>query len=373
MSVAELPVPMGSGGPPERVPPQDVAAEMSVLGAMMLSKDAIADVVENLREGDFYRPSHQTIYAAVIDLYGRGEPADAITVAAELTRAGELARVGGAAYLHTLVAGVPTAANAGYYARIVGERAILRRLVEAGTRIVQIAQTGDGEVDDIVDRAQAEVYDVTERRSSEDYQPLSTIMGDALAEIEAIGNRGGAMVGVPTGFTDLDALTNGLHPGQLVVLAARPGDRQGARARHAAADPGGVDHDGRGARRRPRPRRRRPTDPRDRRHRRHGRSTVLPPGAQRRDGDRRRCRSHVADADAGGAPPSSGSIVRLAGLEIRTTAEIAKNREVRTAGPSGTTTASRRPRRWSCPPRQLPLPPYTLGVWLGDGTVGVAA
>ena len=137
---------------------------------MLLSKDAIADVVEVVRGADFYRPAHEIIYDAILDLYGRGEPADAITVAAELTRRGELARIGGAPYLHTLISTVPTAANAGYYAEIVRERAILRRLVEAGTRIVQIGYAADGaDVDEIVDRAQAEVYAVTERRTSEDY------------------------------------------------------------------------------------------------------------------------------------------------------------------------------------------------------------
>ena len=146
------------------VPPQDEGAEQSVLGAMLLSKDAIADVVEVLRGADFYRPAHELIYDAVLDLYGRGEPADAITVSAELTRAGDLARVGGAPYLHTLVAGVPVAANAGYYAGIVREKAILRRLVDAGTKIVQIGYAGEGQVDDVVDQAQAEVYGVTDKR-----------------------------------------------------------------------------------------------------------------------------------------------------------------------------------------------------------------
>jgi replicative DNA helicase len=207
---------------PDRTPPHDVAAEQSVLGAMMLSKDAIADVVETIREGDFYRPAHQSVYATVLDLYGRGEPADAVTVAAELTRTGDIGRIGGAPYLHTLVAMVPTAANAGYYARIVREQAILRRLVEAGTRIVTMGYGAPGDVDDLVDRAQAEVYEVTERRTSEDYAPLREIMDEALSEIEAISNRGGEMVGVPTGFAELDKLTNGLHPGQMVILAARP-------------------------------------------------------------------------------------------------------------------------------------------------------
>ena len=189
---------------------------------MLLSKDAIADVVEVVREGDFYRPAHQTIYSAILDLYGKGEPADAVTVAAELAKSGDIARIGGATYLHTLVSMVPTAANGGYYGRIVREQAILRRLVEAGTRIVQMGYTGTGDVDDMVDRAQAEVYDVTDRRTSEDYLPLRDIMGEALNEIEAISNRGGEMIGVPTGFIELDKLTNGLHPGQLVIVAARP-------------------------------------------------------------------------------------------------------------------------------------------------------
>ena len=207
---------------PDRTPPQDVAAEQSVIGAMLLSKDAIADVVESLREGDFYRPAHQLIYSSILDLYGRGEPADAVTVSAELTRIGELGRVGGAPYLHTLVASVPTAANASYYALIVKERAVLRRLVEAGTRIVQMGYAGDGDVDQIVDRAQAAVYDITDRRTAEDYLPLSAIMPGTLEEIDAISSRGGVMAGVPTGFHDLDTLTHGLHAGQMIVIAARP-------------------------------------------------------------------------------------------------------------------------------------------------------
>jgi replicative DNA helicase len=218
MSVVELP----SAAPNvERTPPQDIAAEQCVLGGMMLSKDAIADVVEVLRGHDFYKPAHQAVYDAIIDLYGRGEPADAVTVAAELSKRGEIARMGGAPYLHTLISSVPTAANAGYYAKIVRERAILRRLVEAGTRIVQLAYS-TGDADDVVDQAQAEVYAVTERRASEDYLRLSEIMEGALDEIDAINSRGGQLTGVPTGFADLDQLTNGLHPGQLVIVAGRP-------------------------------------------------------------------------------------------------------------------------------------------------------
>ena len=208
--------------PGDRTPPQDNAAEQSVLGSMLLSKDAIADVVEEVQAVDYYRPAHEIIHDVIIDLYGRGEPADPITVADELQKRGELQRIGGAPYLHTLSANVPIAANAGYYAAIVREKAILRRLVEAGTRIAAMGYSGEGEINDVVDSAQAEVYKVTDRRSSEDYAPLSDIMSGVLDEIEMIGNREAGLYGVPTGFADLDDLTNGLHAGQMIIVAARP-------------------------------------------------------------------------------------------------------------------------------------------------------
>jgi replicative DNA helicase len=219
----------GEGSDPgstfDRQPPQDLTAEQSVLGGMLLSKDAIADVVEVLQPDDFYRPAHQTVYDCILDLYGRGEPADAVTVSSELQRRGDLIRLGGAPYLHTLIATVPTAANAAYYAEIVAEKAILRRLVEAGTRIVQLGYHGaDGaEVNEVVDRAQAAIYEVTERSTSEDYVALEELLQPTMDEIDAIASRGGVALGVPTGFADLDAATNGLHPGQMIVVAARPG------------------------------------------------------------------------------------------------------------------------------------------------------
>lgn len=211
-----------SSSPVDRTPPQDMAAEQSVLGAMLISKDAIADVTEVLRGVDFYRPAHETIYDVVVDLYGRNEPVDMVTVAAELQRRGDLQKIGGAPYLHTLAANVPIASNAAFYAEIVKEKATLRRLVEAGTKIVQIGYAGEGEVDDIVDEAQAEVFKLTEKRASEDYAPLSDIMGGVLDEIEAISNREAGIYGIPTGFADLDELTNGFHGGQMIIVAARP-------------------------------------------------------------------------------------------------------------------------------------------------------
>jgi replicative DNA helicase len=220
------PAPYAPGEAPrsagDRTPPQDMAAEQSVIGSMLISKDAIASVSEVLRGNDFYRPAHETIHDAIIDLFGRGEPVDMVTVAAELQRRGELQRIGGAPYLHTLAANVPIAANAEFYAQIVHETAILRRLVDAGTKIAQLGYAGEGQVDDIVDRAQAEVYQITDRRATEDYAPLSDIMDKVLDEIEAIGNREAGLYGVPTGFADLDDLTNGLHSGQMIIVAARP-------------------------------------------------------------------------------------------------------------------------------------------------------
>ncbi|MEU7631712.1 replicative DNA helicase [Nocardia sp. NPDC049220] len=209
-----------------RQPPHDLVAEQSVLGALLLSKDAIADVVEVIRSDDFYRPAHQNIYDSILDLFGRGEPADSVTVAADLNRRGELNRIGGAPYLLTLTQTVPTAANAAYYAEIVAEKATLRRLVSAGTRIVQYGYAGvDGrDVAEVVDRAQAEMYEVTERRrTGEDFLPLADLLQPAMDEIDAIATHGGMAAGIPTGFTDLDELTNGLHAGQMIIVAARPG------------------------------------------------------------------------------------------------------------------------------------------------------
>ena len=206
----------------DRTPPQDVAAEQSVLGAMMMSKDAIANVVEVVKGRDFYRPAHELIYDAILDLYGKGDPADPITVAAELTRRGEIGKVGGHIYLHELLSSVSIAANAGYYALIVREKAVLRRLVEASIRIAQMGYEGTGEVADIVDQAQQTIYNVTDAKASEDYKPLSALIEPTWNELEAIASRGGRLAGVPTGFAELDELTNGLHPGQMIIVAARP-------------------------------------------------------------------------------------------------------------------------------------------------------
>jgi replicative DNA helicase len=206
----------------ERTPPHDLLAEQSALGGMMLSKDAVADVVETVRASDFYIPKHEIIFDAILSLYSHGEPTDVIAVTDELTKIGELSRAGGAEYLHTLTSLVPTAANAGFYSTIVAERALLRRLVEAGTRIAQMGYSGEGEVLDLVNTAQVEIYSVTGGSQTEDYVPLTDAVTAAIDEIEAAKLKDGQMSGVPTGFADLDELTNGFHGGQLIIVAARP-------------------------------------------------------------------------------------------------------------------------------------------------------
>lgn len=360
--------PWGPGAPAafERVPPQDLDAEQSVLGGMLLSKDAIADVVEVLKGHDFYRPAHETVYTAILDLYARGEPADPITVSAELTKRGELARVGGASYLHTLVQSVPTAANAEYYAEIVHQRAILRRLVEAGTRITQMGYAADGEVDDIVNSAQAEIYAVTEQRTAEDYLPLGEIMEGALDEIEAIGSRSGQMSGVPTGFTDLDSLTNGLHPGQMIVVAARPAMGKALALDTPLPTPTGWTTMG---------------------EIRAGDILLAADGSPTRvlaatevmtgrpcyevafdDGT-----TIVADADHQWLTDTRASRrSRNTPAAVRTTKEIAETLRCTTLADNRLNHSVRTAAPLALPPRTLPIPPYTLGVWLSDGTSGAA-
>ncbi|MDQ3152694.1 MAG: replicative DNA helicase [Actinomycetota bacterium] len=322
---------------------------------MLLSKDAIADVVEVLRPGDFYRPAHQAVYDTVLDLYGRGEPADPITVSAELERRGELARVGGAPYLHTLIATVPTAANAGYYAEIVAEKAVLRRLVEAGTHIVQLGYHGaDGaDVDTVVDRAQTAIYDVTERRMSEDYIALEELLQPTMDEIDAIASHGGASSGVPTGFADLDAVTNGLHPGQMVVVAARPGLGKALALNTPLPTPHGWSTMGEVA-------------VGDRLLDAAGRPTAVVAATSVMRG--RPCFAVefsdgaviVADAGHQWVTDTRGAAPR-GGARVRTTAELAATTHLRHA------VAPTAP--LDLPERELPVPPYSFGVRLVAGTV----
>lgn len=210
---------------PGDAPPHDLAAEQAALGGMLLSKDAIGDATEILRSGrDFYRPAHSAVYDTILGLYMRGEPADVISVAAELSRRGELDRAGGPGYLHTLVEATPTAGNAGYYARIVAERAVFRRLLEAGSSIAQIGRTAAGTAADAAEAADRQLHAVLTAADTGDAPtPIGATADAFLSELESRGQNKTGMIGIPSGFSDLDALTGGFRPGQLIVIAARPG------------------------------------------------------------------------------------------------------------------------------------------------------
>lgn len=205
--------------------PQNVEAEQGVIGGMMMSKEAIADVVDKLSGDDFYRPAHTTIFDTILRLYGEGKEIDPVIIAGRLDRDGLLESVGGAPYLHSIISRTPTAANAGYYAGLVAEKATLRRLVQAGTKIVQLGYSGieGAEVDTVVDNAQQEMYQLTNRATAEDYQVFSELLDETLGEIEEKEAGHGENTGIPTGFVDLDEITHGLHGGQMIIVAARPG------------------------------------------------------------------------------------------------------------------------------------------------------
>jgi len=208
----------------DRLLPHDLVAEQSTIGGMLLSADVTHLILSEskIAERDFYAPKHEIIFTAIKALANQGEPTDVVTLSAELVKLGKLSTIGGAEYLHELTAIVPTAASASFYANIVREKAILRRLIEAGTRIAQRGYDGEGEVDDQVNTAQNEIYSVADDSSGKDYTVLATALQMAADEIELVQKNQG-LAGVPTGFIELDKATNGLHPGQLVIIAARPG------------------------------------------------------------------------------------------------------------------------------------------------------
>ncbi|MBT1177682.1 replicative DNA helicase [Bifidobacterium callimiconis] len=206
----------------DRVPPHDDNAEMAVLGGMLMSKDAIGEVSQMIDVTDFYQPKHQTVYEAIITLFSASQPVDAVIVANELLKEGNLEKVGGADYLHSLVASVPTAANATYYADIVHQRAILRNVIAAGTKIAQMGYSAEGsQAEDIVNLAQAEVYEMSVGKVRQDYEAIGPVVEETLNQLDALQN-GLIQKGVPTGFRDIDDVTQGLQPGQMIVVAGRP-------------------------------------------------------------------------------------------------------------------------------------------------------
>jgi replicative DNA helicase len=207
----------------ERVPPHNLEAEESVLGSMMLSPEAIAAVVEVVKAGDFYRPAHRRIFEAVIGIYARGEPVDAITAVEELKRQGALEDVGGALYVANLVESVPTPASAGYYAKIVADHSLLRRLIDAGSQIVARAYSVPRDPRLAADEAEGLIYAVSRHDEQEEIVPMAALVDDSMSQLEHIQQRDSPFAGIPTGFLDLDNLLSGLQPGNLIIVAARPG------------------------------------------------------------------------------------------------------------------------------------------------------
>jgi replicative DNA helicase len=204
------------------VPPQNLDAEESVLGAMMLSPGAIGAVSEVLSASDFYRESHAKIYKAALALYAQGEPVDAITLVNALEQRSELDEVGGRVRIHELAALVPAASNAAHYARIVHEMATLRGLIRVGSEIVRLGMDRPGETVELVDRAEQALFDLSQARVATEFTHIEELLKESFERITALYEAGADVTGVPTGFRDLDHLTSGFQPGNLIIIAARP-------------------------------------------------------------------------------------------------------------------------------------------------------
>jgi replicative DNA helicase len=206
----------------ERVPPQNLDAERSALGAMFLDKEAIYRAMEILRPDDFYKDAHRHIYQTVLDLANKGEPVDLVTVTEALRQSKRLDEVGGVAYLTELANAVPTAAHIDHYARIIEEKSLLRQLIHAAGEIMAASYEAREEVEEILDEAERKIFSVANRRSGRTISSLKQILIEAFEQIEYLYENKGAVTGVPTGFADFDRLTAGLQPSDLIILAARP-------------------------------------------------------------------------------------------------------------------------------------------------------
>jgi len=206
----------------DRVPPQNIDAERSTLGSMLLEKEAIEKGTEVLKPEDFYREAHRVIFEVITHLSNKGEPIDIITVSEELTRRNMLDKVGGIPYLTALANAVPTAANVEYYAKIVAEKSLLRSIISVATNIVGMGYEGAEEVNVILDEAEKQIFQVTQRRNTKGFVSLRNILIETFERIEKLYESKGGVTGLPTGFTDFNRLTAGLQPSDLIILAARP-------------------------------------------------------------------------------------------------------------------------------------------------------
>ena len=205
-----------------KVPPQNLEAEMSVLGSMIMEEEAISQAVELLEEESFYHKAHRKIFFAALDLYEKGRSVDLVTLTEQLRKQGDLKEVGGAAYLTALINSVPTAANVEYYARIVQEKAILRNLINTATRIVTESYKDQQEVDVFLDKVESLVFNISQRRIRRDFVPVKELIHDSIELAEKLTQRKQLVTGLSTGFVDFDTLTSGLQPSDLIIVAGRP-------------------------------------------------------------------------------------------------------------------------------------------------------
>jgi replicative DNA helicase len=206
----------------DRLPPQNIDAERSTLGSMLLEKEAIEKGTELLKPEDFYREAHRVIFEVITHLSNKGEPIDIITVSEELTRRNMLDKVGGIAYLTALANAVPTAANIEYYAKIVAEKSLLRSIISVATTIVGMGYEGAEDVNMILDEAEKQIFQITQRRNTKGFVSLRNILIETFERIEKLYESKGGVTGLPTGFTDFNRMTAGLQPSDLIILAARP-------------------------------------------------------------------------------------------------------------------------------------------------------
>lgn len=206
----------------EKIPPQDLIAEQSVIGSMLIDKNAIVRAVEILHADSFYRDAHRFIYEVILELFDKGEPVDLVTVTDALRKTGKLDAVGSAVYVADLLNSVPTAANVEYYAKIVEEKAVLRRLIEAGTRIVAAAFEETEDVDQVLDQAEKAIFDIALKRVREGFFRIDSVIKRVLDKIDSLYDKKEAITGIPTGFPDLDKLTAGFQNADLIIIAARP-------------------------------------------------------------------------------------------------------------------------------------------------------
>jgi len=238
VSAVERAGPVAAGPDPDFVPPQNLDAEDSVLGAILVAETAMASVAEVVRPSDFYKHSHGLIFRAAVDLFTRSEPVDAITLADFLDERGELEAAGGRVRLHELANIVPATANAPHWARIVREMAILRGLIEVGQHIARLGWERDGEAADLVDQAEQLVFDLSQNRVTSDFADIESLLKESFERITSLYESGVEVTGTPSGFRRLDEITSGFQPGNLVIVAARPSMGKSALALCMAANLG---------------------------------------------------------------------------------------------------------------------------------------